>query len=219
MDQNELQRKIVITNDGSASIYIPKLNEHYHSYHGAIQEAQHVFIENGLKYMALDHVNVLEVGFGTGLNCLLTAKEDKSVFYHGVEAYPIEQELIDDLNYSQIVNDEVLFRSIHSAQWGEPTQVTPKFELLKEHCLIQELNVSRMYDLIYFDAFGPRAQADMWNPVLFDKLYKKLASNGALVTYCAKGQVRRDLQGVGFEVERLPGPPGKREMLRGVKRC
>lgn len=217
-DQNRLSRAVITTKDGSNSIFIPELDEHYHSVHGAIQEALHVFIGMGLDQCLIEPIRILEVGFGTGLNCLLTCLTEREIFYHGVEAFPIQREILNKLNYAELTGDNKgLFKSIHVASWQSVERITPNFRLLKDQALIQEIEITEQYDLIYFDAFGPRAQKELWNPKLYGKLYSALAVNGIFVTYCAKGQVRRDLQSVGFKMERLPGPPGKREMLRGRK--
>jgi len=172
----------------------------------------------GLDQCPIGPVRILEVGFGTGLNCLLTCLSGREIFYHGIEAYPVQREILNKLNYSKLTEDKnSLFKSIHDASWQVDEWITPNFRLLKEQVLIQEKEFTEQFDLIYFDAFGPRAQKELWDPSLYRKLYSALAINGIFVTYCARGQVRRDLQNVGFEVERLPGPPGKREMLRGTK--
>jgi len=217
-DQNRLSRAVVTTKDGSNSIFVPELDEHYHSIHGAVQEALHVFIGMGLDHCQTEPIHILEVGFGTGLNCLLTCLTGREVFYHGIEAYPVQQEILDKLNYSKLTGDNKnLFKSIHNASWQSHERITPYFRLLKDQILIQEVEFTEQYNLIYFDAFGPRAQKELWDLKVYRKLYNAMASNGIFVTYCAQGQVRRDLQSIGFEVERLPGPPGKREMLRGTK--
>lgn len=218
MGQNEFQRQIVVTNDGSTSIYIKELDEHYHSTHGAIQEARHVFIDMGLNLFTTEPIEILEVGFGTGLNCLLTALQQKKINYHGIEAYPVDSNLIGQLNYTDdIPNSGDVFRSIHELPWQDYEAVLPEFNLLKDEVKLEDVVLEQKYQLIYFDAFGPRAQEELWDIDLFRKLFDCLVIGGVFVTYCAKGQVRRDLQSVGFEVERLPGPPGKREMLRGIK--
>ena len=217
-DQNRLSRAVITTKDGSNSIFVPELDEHYHSVHGAIQEALHVFIDMGLGQCQIEPIRILEVGFGTGLNCLLTCLTGREIFYHGVESYPVQREILNKLNYSELSGDnKSLFKSIHKASWQSDERITPNFRLLKDQVLIQEIELTEQYNLIYFDAFGPRVQKELWDPKLYRKLYSALTLNGIFVTYCAKGQVRRDLQSVGFKIERLPGPPGKREMLRGRK--
>lgn len=218
-NQNQYERSVVQTNDGSSSIFVPELDEHYHSVHGAIQESNHVFIERGLNQVKSKQVNILEVGFGTGLNCLLSCHTLRVINYHGVEAYPVANNLIEQLNYAKATNDNAdIFKAIHSAPWQSYQQISPTFYLFKDATTIENIVIKEKYHLIYFDAFGPKVQVELWCVEVFEKLYKSLISGGILVTYCAKGQVRRDLQSVGFSVERLPGPPGKREMLRGIKK-
>ena len=217
-DQNRLSRAVITTKDGSNSIFVPELDEHYHSVHGAIQEALHVFIGMGLDQLSIEPIRILEVGFGTGLNCLLTCLTGREIFYHGIEAYPVPREILNKLNYSEQTRDnKSLFKSIHNASWQVHERITPTFRLFKDEVTIESVDLREQYNLIYFDAFGPRAQKELWDPKLYRKLYSALTLNGIFVTYCAKGQVRRDLQSVGFKIERLPGPPGKREMLRGRK--
>jgi len=218
MEQSGFKRKVITTNDGSSSIFIEEMDEHYHSVHGAVQEAIHVFLRMGLDQVIKEPVRILEVGFGTGLNCLLTALSNKVVFYHGIEAYPVGTDLIAGLNYTDEIKDsEALFSSIHKAEWGVEEEISESFSLLKQKVMLEEVVLEAKYNLIYFDAFGPRAQEELWHIDHFKKLYDALEPGGIFVTYCAKGQVRRDLMEVGFKMERLPGPPGKREMLRGIK--
>lgn len=222
-----MQRKIVTTSDGSHSIFIPEMDEHYHSTHGAIQEAQHVFLKNGLhpKVEEGNALNILEVGLGTGLNLFLTWLEVQEsqhpIKYYGLEAFPVTFDMAKQLNYVKQLTGESAhptFDQIHKSEWETEVELTPNFVLAKIESKLQEFESDQRFDLVYFDAFGPRAQAEMWAVELFLKLFKLMNRNGILVTYCAKGQVRRDMQSVGFEVERLPGPPGKREMLRAIKR-
>jgi tRNA U34 5-methylaminomethyl-2-thiouridine-forming methyltransferase MnmC len=218
MEQSAFKRKVITTNDGSSSVFIEELDEHYHSIHGAIQEAIHVFLRMGLDHVKEEPVHILEVGFGTGLNCLLTSLTNRKVFYHGIEAYPIGSDLISSLNYvNEIENSEQLFSKIHDANWGLEESINENFTLFKHKVRLEEVELESKYNLIYFDAFGPRAQGELWHVDYFRKIYEALKPGGIFVTYCAKGQVRRDLMEVGFTMERLPGPPGKREMLRGVK--
>ncbi len=219
-------RTIITTGDGSKTIHLPEWNENYHSSHGAVQEAKHVFLKHGLELL-LDkpEIHILEVGFGTGLNTILTLEAalhtDCCIYYDGLEAYPISQEEMKALEYEKLLTTDYLkneYRKIHAAVWDIPQTISPRFTLKKIH---QELQTHKFapntYDLIYFDAFGPRAQEDMWTKEIFQELHTTLKPGGYLVTYCAKGQVKRDLKSVGFFVEVLPGPPGKREMTRGRK--
>jgi tRNA U34 5-methylaminomethyl-2-thiouridine-forming methyltransferase MnmC len=219
-----LKREIIKTSDGSTTIHIPEWNEQYHSIHGAIQEANHVYINNGLKYKSSNEIAVLEIGFGTGLNSFMTllAAQNKELLieYVGVEAYPILEEELLKLNYVAELGATQfakIFESFHSCSWEEKHQITPSFSLLKRKQFFHEIDDKNKFDIIFFDAFGARVQPELWTEEIFLKMFLALKSEGVLVTYAAKGSVRRAMQSVGFRVERLPGPPGKREMLRAVK--
>ena len=219
-----MKRQIITTADGSRTIQITDWEEQYHSKHGAIQEAYHVFIKNGLRLFQKTQINILEIGFGTGLNALITLKEAASqnlqVDYTGVEAYPISNEEHKQLDYITSLEASSLenqFDLMHDSPWEENVSVADNFNLLKVKKDFKDIEYRNLFDLIYFDAFGARVQPELWTEVIFDKMYKALRANGYLVTYAAKGSVRRAMQEVGFKVERLPGPPGKREMLRGQK--
>ncbi len=220
MDESQL--KIIKSNDGSHTLWRPDLDEHYHSTHGAIQEALHVFIESGLKEViqSKKDISILEVGFGTGLNAFLTLQhnidKDLNIAYTGLEAYPLSEKLTQQLNYTSEDWKES-FDLLHACEWNQWNKINEGFNLYKLHGKLEEVNFESQFDLVYYDAFGPRAQDSMWIPELFQKVYNVIRDGGVFVTYCAKGQVRRDLESVGFKMERLPGPPGKREMLRGVK--
>ena len=215
--------KLIISKDGSHTIYRKDIEETYHSRHGAIQEAQHVFIDMGLKEVenSKNEINILEVGFGTGLNALLTCLYSKSkINYIGLEALPLHNRVLDGLNYDTTViedNSQEIFKNIHSAPWEVQYPITSLFSIKKVETKIQEFEITQPIDLVYYDAFGPNSQAEMWDISIFEKIYKAMSSSGVFVTYCAKGQVRRDLTSAGFVMERLEGPPGKREMLRGRK--
>jgi len=220
---NGMKREIITTNDGSKTIHLPDWNENYHSIHGAVQEAQHVFIKSGLSEISKQEIHILEIGFGTGLNAILTlnkAKEtEQKIHYSGIEAYPIQLDELKALNYEdlpEIKENEELFWQLHSSEWNKTNNIAPLFDLYKIQLFLDDFQPPKnRYDLIYFDAFGPRVQPEMWSKEVFEKLFKSLKNEGLFVTYCAKGQVRRDLIEVGFQVEKIPGPPGKREMLRG----
>lgn len=230
-----MKREIIITADGSKTIQIPEWNEQYHSKHGAIQEANHVFIKHGLHHFWHKELNpskdlksyntsILEIGFGTGLNAFITLleaqKAELNINYCGVEAYPVSENEIKALNYTDTLkaeNSENLFQKLHETSWEEKHIITHNFTLLKQQQLFSEINDIEFYDIIYFDAFGARVQPELWTETIFEIMYKALKPNGILVTYSAKGSVRRAMQAVGFTVERLPGPPGKREMLRATK--
>ncbi len=219
-----MKRKIIRTADGSKTIQIEDWDEQYHSKHGAISEAYHVFIEHGLRLFQNTEVNILEIGFGTGLNALITLMESKkmgsTVYYTGVEAYPISKNEIDVLNYCQqldFADCEAVFQKMHALAWEEPSKLSDNFLLCKQKKDFGTITDENLFNLIYFDAFGARVQPELWTEEIFQRMYRALQNGGVLVTYSAKGSVRRALQAVGFTVERLPGPPGKREMLRGTK--
>lgn len=223
---DKMKREIVTTKDGSKTIYLPEINESYHSRHGAYQEAMHVFIKSGWEQIQKDTVSILEVGFGTGLNAVLTyiaAKNaQKQVKYVGLEAFPVEMEEIESINYKEIPAVESyqsVFLKMHQSKWEEAIGIDENFTLQKIKAELESyISPNNIFDLIYFDAFGPRVQPEMWSLGIFKKLFDSLNPNGIFVTYSCKGQVRRDLITAGFEVEKIPGPPGKREMLRAVKR-
>ena len=220
-----MKREIITTSDGSTTIYLPEWNEQYHSKHGAIQEAEHVFIKNGLQqFNDRTNINILEIGYGTGLNSFITflevQKTNMLVDYVGVEAYPVKQDEIVKLNYVTELKAQSfaeVFIAMHTLPWNIKHDLNTIFSLTKRQQFFNEINDVEFFDLIYFDAFGARVQPELWTVVIFQKMYTALKLNGILVTYSAKGSVRRAMQEVGFEVERLPGPPGKREMLRGTK--
>lgn len=214
----------MITGDGSKTIHMPDLNEQYHSKHGALQEARHVFIKTGLEYLIMDQkdlseVRVLEYGFGTGLNAILTAMFpwQTPIHYIGLEAYPIEEDEIEAMDYGNLLQQEAVYHKIHSAPWEKATCITDYFTLTKKKLDFENVAFKETFDIIYFDAFGPRTQPELWTLDIFKAAFDALTSKGVLVTYCAAGQVRRNMQAAGFRVERLPGPPGKREMLRATK--
>ena len=219
-----MKREIITTSDGSKTIQIVDWNEQYHSKHGAIQEAYHVFIKSGLALFSNQSVSILEIGFGTGLNALITLIEaDKfclNINYTGVEAYPIKPEELQQLNYISELKAEAFqnhFNLMHTAPWEEDVTVSDTFVLHKKQKKFKELSGNNLFHLIYFDAFGARVQPELWTTAIFSILFNALKNGGVLVTYAAKGSVRRAMQEVGFFVERLPGPPGKREMLRATK--
>jgi len=198
--------------------------EQYHSKHGAIQEAYHVFIKSGLDLFENQEINILEIGFGTGLNAFITLiefdKRNLKVNYTGVEAYPVSIEELNQLNYLEELKSlsrKADFDLMHTSPWGDKVEIVENFNLKKEQILFKEISAIAEYDLIYFDAFGARVQPELWTVEIFQIMFNAMKSNGYLVTYAAKGSVRRAMQEVGFLVERLPGPPGKREMLRAKK--
>ncbi len=221
-----MKRTLFKTGDGSYTLHIPEWDEQYHSKHGAIAEALHVFIKEGLYHWFSKNketeVSILEIGFGTGLNAFLTFLETKKnlfkVNYTGVEAYPLEIDEIVKLNYTSLLNaSEEIFLKMHHSPWEEMSGISGNFQLTKQKKFFSEINSENSFNLIYFDAFGIRVQPELWTEVIFKKMYAALKPNGALVTYAANGNARRAMQTVGFEVERLSGPPGKKEMLRATK--
>lgn len=223
-----MERKIIKTSDGSVTIHLPEWNEQYHSKHGAVQEAQHVFLKMGLHHFLAhnrrDEIAILEIGFGTGLNAFLTfleaEKTQKKIIYTGVEAYPVAQEEVSLLNYPVACKAEEKqeqFQKLHQTEWEKDEAISENFHLKKQKKKFEEIDDKGLYDIIYFDAFGARVQPDLWTKEIFEKMYRALKNNGVLVTYAAKGSVRRAMLATGFLVEKLPGPPGKREMLRAVK--
>ncbi|MDD4847739.1 MAG: tRNA (5-methylaminomethyl-2-thiouridine)(34)-methyltransferase MnmD [Bacteroidales bacterium] len=221
-----MKRELMMTQDGSHTIFIPELNEHYHSTHGAIAEAQHVFIQAGCQYFVDKYhdINILEIGFGTGLNAVLTEffsqQHHFSIHYTAIEAFPLANEILQQLNYSQF--DSIhhnVFDKIHQIAWNDEFQeISPNFWMQKQHIMLENYSpLSDYFDLIYFDAFAPDIQPILWEKSIFEKLFRCLKNGGILTTYSAKGEVRRNMQSVGFLVERLPGALGKREMLRAIK--
>ena len=232
-----MQRQIITTADGSKTIQIEDWNEQYHSVHGAIQEAEHVYIKSGLLYFCNNFVensmlktptskasvNVLEIGFGTGLNALLTQlkAEDLQVpiNYVGVDAFPVTLEELKQLNYaSQLGVSETQWQQLHECAWEKTQQISESFSLKKQQLFFKDITAENQFDVIYFDAFGARVQPELWTETIFKIMYRALKTNGVLTTYAAIGSVRRTLKALGFEVERLTGPPGKRHMTRAIKR-
>lgn len=224
-----MKREIIVTGDGSHSISVPELNVAYHSVHGAIQESMHVFIKAGLIDSGIfDYIgvhNVLEVGFGTGLNALLTLveadKHKNRIYYTAIEPYPLDKEIIDQLNYCEQLgqqNSQPLFKRMHGCNWEEMFEITQYFRLTKLKRNLFDHSSEDPYSIIYFDAFAPNAQPELWTKEVFDKMYSILQPGGILVTYCSKGDVRRNMIAAGFEVEKLPGPLRKREMLRAKRK-
>jgi len=220
-----MERKIIQTSDGSSSVYIPLWDENYHSKHGAIQEAYHVFIKMGLdNFKDGSKLCILEMGLGTGLNCFITyleaIKRQLSIEYVGIEGYPLETDMIFELNHLEQLNAQnqvKVYNDIQTTHWNEGQQIDLNFHLTKKQMMFEDFSANETADLIYFDAFGARVQPELWTEEIFGKMYDALKINGIIVTYAAKGSVRRAMQAVGLTVERLPGPPGKREMLRGRK--
>ena len=219
-----MEREIITTADGSSTIYIPQWNESYHSKHGAIQEAYHVFIKNGFSSFEGKPVSILEIGFGTGLNAFISLIEankfNTSVHYTGVEAFPVLEKELSHLNYSNQFEKQYqhYFIEIHQTDWEKENQITSNFILTKNQMYFQDISFENQFDLIYFDAFGFRVQPELWSVEIFKKMYDALKPNGVLVTYACRTSIKNAMLEVGFSVEKLPGAPGKREMLRATKR-
>ncbi len=217
--------EIKYTADGSSTLYLPDLNEQYHSLNGAVTESEHVYLNMGFNYYQKPNPVVFEVGFGTGLNALLTADRaqitKQSVFYMAIENYPLDKAVVEVLDYGRFVPEQgkELFAALHECNWDEPVQVTPYFCLLKIKSDFTGIDwkLPVKFDIVYFDAFGPDKQPDMWTQHIFSRLYEQFLPGGILVTYSAKGEVRRRLKTAGFVTEKLPGPPGKKEMIRAIK--
>lgn len=212
------------TADGSATLFLPKLNEHYHSVKGALAEARHVYIKSAFQQIHKPEISVLEVGFGTGLNAFLTCLEtlcrDVIVHYTALELFPLSWDEVDALHYPSTISPEnsSLFQTLHAVDWDRPVAVTPRFTLYKRCVDLTDCLFDRNYDVVYFDAFAPEKQPELWEERIFKTLFNQMEEGGVFSTYCAKGEVRRRLQRAGFMVERLAGPPeGKREILRGIK--
>ena len=216
--------EIKLTADGSNTIYLPELNENYHSFHGAIQEANHVFIQNGLEqFVSKSEISIFELGFGTGLNALLTnlwAETNKvKIQYTSIEAFPVPIDICKKMDYSSQLDhsSSEIYSKLVDAKWEQLVSLSKHFSIHKIKSSIQEWSKNHNFDLIYFDAFGPRAQPEMWDLPILEKMFNLLRENGILVTYCAQGQFRRNLKSLGFKVESVPGPPGKREMTIAIK--
>lgn len=221
-----MNRTIEITADGSHTIFVPALNERYHSSHGAIQEAEHVFIRSALEAVAQikNKIKILEIGFGTGLNALLTFKystgNNVSIIYTGIEKYPLLENEYMILNYCNTFYPELgdIFQELHKVQWDKSSNISDDFCLLKINTDLKDFNpAANSFDIIYFDAFGPDVQPDLWSNDIFLKLAAALSPGGILTTYSVKGDVKRALKNAGLRVEKLPGPPGKREITRAIK--
>jgi tRNA U34 5-methylaminomethyl-2-thiouridine-forming methyltransferase MnmC len=223
-----LKRKIIITDDGSTSLELLDVNEHYHSTFGAIQEAQFVYLKNGLEHFLNKHksnaISILEMGFGTGLNAFLSFlfadKDQIKTDYVGIEAFPLNADEVLQLNYVQQLKAEAfasVFADFHLIKPNKQIQITPHFKLTLNTNPLEKFEALTQFNIIYFDAFGPDIQPELWTEAVFIKMFQSLKPDGVLVTYSAKGIVRRTMQSVGFKVERIPGPPGKREMLRATK--
>lgn len=218
-----MESELRITDDGSHTLFVSSIDETYHSTHGAVQESRHIFIEAALKQCGKSEIRVLEVGFGTGLNAFLTMLEaessNKKIKYSSLEKYPLEAEKAISLNYPEEIDSgsRGYFELIHTSVWNEEVQITESFSLTKIETDFTQFDFIEKYDVVYFDAFSPEKQPEMWAEQCFRTLFLHCNEGAIMTTYCAKGVVRRAMQAAGFQMERLAGPPGKREFLRGLK--
>ncbi|HCM59174.1 MAG TPA: SAM-dependent methyltransferase [Bacteroidales bacterium] len=219
-----MDTKLIITADGSHTLYVPGMDEHYHSHFGALTESQHIFINAGLASLGPGPVSILEVGFGTGLNALLSATYAETnkiaVSYTSLERYPLDPSVVRQLNYGSLAGEggEDLFNAIHEAPWNLPSRINDWFTLEKRESDLTTDQLTGSYDMIFFDAFGPDKQPAMWTEEVLRKISAVTYDGSVFVTYSAKGTLKRMLRSLGFEVTHLPGPPGKRVITRAIKR-
>ncbi|MCL2072789.1 MAG: tRNA (5-methylaminomethyl-2-thiouridine)(34)-methyltransferase MnmD [Marinilabiliaceae bacterium] len=214
--------EIILTEEGTTTLYRSDIEEHYHSIYGAVQESMHVFIVAGLKQICAKRLKILEIGFGTGLNVLLTMlnADNKTIEYHAIEKYPLNEDIIEKINYPKYllgIDNEKWYKKIHENKWNHNYHVEPWFFLKKIHADILDYHFETKYDLVYFDAFAPNKQPELWDIEIFKKIYDSMNENAILTTYCSKGAVRRAMIQAGFNVEKVPGPNKKREMLVSKK--
>jgi len=224
-----MKRDIILTTDGSHSIAIPEMGVTYHSSHGAIRESMHVFIEAGLRYMnerltQPGALSIFEMGFGTGLNALLSLaeaeKNQQKIYYETIEPYPLEKSTIEILNYcSQLERPDLepLFTLMHGCEWNSTVPVSPYFSFIKKKTKLADFSTNQLFNIVFFDAFAPDIQPDLWTAAIFRKLYAAMETNAVLTTYCSKSIVRKAMTEAGLKVEKITGPPHKREMVRAVK--
>jgi tRNA U34 5-methylaminomethyl-2-thiouridine-forming methyltransferase MnmC len=220
-----MDKEFVITEDGSHTIYLPEMDEHYHSTHGAVQESLHVYINQGLLQSTQKEISVLEIGFGTGLNAFLTCvfaiRNNLKVTYTSIEKFPLTEAEFTKLNYSEKIFTDYadLFKKMHQCQWNSLVGIVPEFSIRKVQAdlLTWDFDPTEQFNLLYYDAFAPTKQPEMWTEELINKVSASVKKDGILVTYCAKGAVRRAFATAGFQMERIPGPVGKKEILRGKK--
>lgn len=220
-----MDKEFVITADGSHTIYLPEMDEHYHSTHGAIQESLHIYINQGLLQINKKEISILEIGFGTGLNAYLTYAfaENKNLVikYFSIEKCPLNEADYLNLNYPQNIFPEYgeIFKVIHRSKWDSVVTISPAFSLLKIQADLLNFEFKELpqFDLVYYDAFAPGKQPEMWTDEIIHKVAATVKKDGILVTYCSKGSVRRSFSSSGFQMERIPGPIGKKEILKGKK--
>jgi len=223
-------RIIQLTEDGSHTIAIPAMNVVYHSMHGAIQESMHIFIQSGLRYFidknkhaTNEPIHIFEQGFGTGLNALLSLREaiqlDQKILYHTIEPYPVTIEEATRLNYADMIEKDLqeYFHLLHACEWNKEVAIHPLFSFKKINITLQSFETIQKFHILYFDAFDPNVQPELWTEFIFKKMYKLLYPNGIFVTYSSKGAVQRAMKAAGFGIEKLKGPLGKREIIRAVK--
>lgn len=224
-----MKREIITTGDGSVTIYLPEMKETYHSKFGAVNEAYHVFIQNGLAFFESRPVSILEIGFGTGLNAFITyleaVKKQQQINYTAIEAYPVEPEEALQLNYPEILDTEnarSIYTLLHSSAWEKNIDIDEDFTFCKRKQLFEDIGDEDKYDLIYFDAFGYHAQPELWDASIFKKMFRALKSEGVLVTYACRTVIKKAMEQAGFTTKKVAGPPGKREMLiakKGLNIC
>lgn len=214
--------ELKLTEDGSHTLYSERFNQHYHSTFGALQESQRIFIELGLAY-AFEHfseINIFEMGFGTGLNALLSqqlaTKHKRHLNYTSVEAFPVALSMVEMLNYDEVINTNNL-QKLHNAPWNEKTQINEYFSLEKVQNTLENYETTKRFNLVYYDAFAPEVQPELWTQEIFEKMGSFMQNEGILTTYCSKGYVRRNLKAAGFSVKKHKGPVGKREVIRAIK--
>jgi tRNA U34 5-methylaminomethyl-2-thiouridine-forming methyltransferase MnmC len=215
---------LITSQDGTNTLFNTDIGEHYHSVYGAFTESQHVFIANGLKVINKKDIKILEIGFGTGLNAFLSLleghKSQKFITYESVELYPVNENIFNRLNYADLIAPEFsnLFQNLHYCEWDKHVAITDYFNLKKISGDATQIDFGNNFDLVFFDAFSPDKQPGLWSSFIFEKIFNSMNIGGILTTYCSKGIVKQALKGAGFRIERLPGAPGKRHMLRAVKR-
>lgn len=218
-----MRHRLIVTSDGSHTVFVPSMNESYHSVHGAIQESNHIFINAGLRTLSSEHIDVFEAGFGTGLNALLTAlyavEQKIKIRYITIEKFPLPDELTSLLNYGEMIGAAAsrTFKLIHDAPWDTDVRINELFSMMKIRADLLTYQFTGKYDIIFFDAFGPNKQPEMWSADIFGKIAAMTRPGGVFVTYSSKGEVKRNLRNSGFTVKLLTGPPGKRHIIRAIK--
>ena len=219
-----MDRELLLTEDGSHTVYVHGLEEPYHSIHGAVQESIHVFIRQGFESAGKSALSILEIGLGTGLNVILSLasalRNKYEVYYHAVEKYPLLPSEYTKLNFEEFISGlpPGVVKKLHEAPWETRFNLSEGFEVYKEHSDFRAMNPQNQFDLVYFDAFAPDKQPELWSEAIFLKIAGLMNAGGILVTYSSKSSVRKALNSCGFNVTKVSGPPGKREMIRALKR-